>query len=238
MTERSSKEITGDTNEGSDEASDHGTVRVWDFPTRLFHWTLVGLVMTCWYTADQGWMRAHLWSGCSVLTLLLFRITWGIVGSTTSRFSDFITGPGAVIGYLRVLAKGKKPLHAGHNPAGGWMVMVLIVILLAQVTLGLFANDDVRFNAPFSTLIAKELSDRLTEIHGMLFSLMLLLIWVHVVAAGFYTFVKGENLIRVMISGHKHRAQVPSNLKLRFRSGWIALVILVVSGVVVILVTT
>lgn len=215
------------------QASPGSMVRVWDAPTRLFHWTLVVLVGFSWYTADRGWLDLHQWSGIAVLTLLLFRIAWGIVGSTTAQFTDFVAGPGAVIGYLVSLAKGQKPLHAGHNPAGGWMVMVLILVLLVQVTLGLFANDDLRFDAPLSMLIAKDWSDRLTQIHGALFNVLLVLIWLHVVAAGFYVFVKGENLVKAMISGHKPHTHVPPDAKLRFTRAWLALLILGLSACVV-----
>lgn len=208
-------------------------VRVWDVPTRLFHWAVVSLVGFSWYTADSGSMKLHLWSGSILLTLLLFRVAWGIVGSTTARFTDFVAGPGAVIGYIMMLAKGHKPLHAGHNPAGGWMVVVLMTVLLGQISLGLFANDDIRFNGPLSMLISKELSDRLTDLHGTLFNLILLLVWIHVVAVGFYVFVKGENLVKAMISGNKHRAYVPSDAKLRFTHPWIALLLLALSAGVV-----
>lgn len=205
-------------------------VRVWDAPTRLFHWAVVSLVAFSWYTADSGLMRLHLWSGSILLTLLLFRIAWGIVGSTTARFSDFVAGPGAVIGYIVMLARGHKPPHAGHNPAGGWMVVVLMTVLLAQVSLGLFANDDIRFHGPLSLLVSKELSDRLTQLHGILFNIILLLVWVHVVAVGFYLFVKGEDLVKAMISGKKHRAHVPPDANLRFTHPWIALLLLAVSA--------
>src|SRR5262249_32967842 len=106
-------------------------VRVWDAPTRLFHWTVVILVFVSWLSADQGLMSVHLCSGLSLLVLLFFRIGWGIVGSTTSRFSDFLPPPHAIIGYFRGLIGGAKHLYAGHNPAGGLMVAAMIFVLLA-----------------------------------------------------------------------------------------------------------
>jgi cytochrome b len=211
-------------------------VRVWDLSTRLFHWTVVLLVAFSWYTADNGLMKLHLWSGLLLLTLLVFRIAWGIVGSTTARFTDFVAGPGAVVGYIVMLAKGHKPVHAGHNPAGGWMVLVLMAVLLLQVSLGLFANDDMRFNGPLSMLISSELSDRLTELHTILFNIILLLVWVHLVAVGFYLFVKDENLVTAMISGKKRQAHVPPDAKLRFIQPWIALLLLALSAGVVALI--
>src|SRR5262245_54086983 len=102
---------------------------VWDVPTRVFHWTIVLLVACSWYSADHGFTRLHLWSGSTLLTLLLFRLVWGIVGSTTARFSDFLHPPKKVFGYFKALTSNKKPLYAGHNPAGGLMVTVLITVL-------------------------------------------------------------------------------------------------------------
>ena len=100
-------------------------VRVWDAPTRLFHWSIVALVFVSWLSADQGYMTMHLWSGFSLLALLLFRLGWGLIGSTTARFGDFLHRPQGAA-YLKTQARGSKPVHAGDNPAGGLMVMVLL----------------------------------------------------------------------------------------------------------------
>src|SRR5580698_10065108 len=108
-------------------------IRVWDIPTRLFHWSIVALVIVSWFSADQAYMSVHLWSGLTLLALLLFRLGWGVLGSSTSRFSDFLHPPHKVIAYLRTQARGARILHAGHNPAGGLMVVVLLAVLLAQV---------------------------------------------------------------------------------------------------------
>ena len=97
-------------------------MRVWDLPTRVFHWAVVGLVTVSWVSVNNGFMRLHLASGLGLMTLLLSRLAWGIVGSTTARFTDFVTGPRRVIGYLKSLATGDSPHFVGHNPAGGWML--------------------------------------------------------------------------------------------------------------------
>ena len=208
-------------------------VRIWDIPTRIFHWMIVCLVMTSWITAENGFMKLHLWSGLTLLALLLFRVAWGIVGSTTARFSHFVTTPAKVFNYLRSLAKGEKPLHAGHNPAGGWMVMTLITILIIQASIGLFANNGLHFNGPLAAYVGEETSDRLTNLHGIVFNFILLLVWAHVVAAGFYFFVKDENLIKPMFTGKKPSDQVPAGLNLKFTHLFIALVLFAMSIVVV-----
>jgi cytochrome b len=208
-------------------------VRVWDAPVRVFHWSIVALVVLSWVSAENGYMRLHLWSGLSLLTLLLFRIAWGFVGSTTARFSDFIRRPGQALAYLRAMRRGERPVHAGHNPAGGWMVMALLAVLLLQAGTGLFANDGVRFNGPLAARISSGLSDRLTSLHGMIFNVILLLVWMHVVAVLFYRFVQGEDLIAAMISGRKPRNEAPADADLKFVPGRWALLWLALAAAVV-----
>ena len=207
--------------------------RVWDAPTRLFHWAIVALVACSWYTADQGFMRVHLWSGATLLALLIFRIAWGIVGSTTARFSNFLHPPKRVIGYFKALVDNRKPHYAGHNPAGGLMVAALLAMLLAQATTGLFSNDEVRFHGPLAFWVSAEASDRLTQLHGILFNVILVLVWMHLVAVFFYWFVGGENLVKPMMSGYKHRNHLPAQLELRFVHWAIALAVLIAAAGVV-----
>jgi len=204
-------------------------IRVWDAPTRLFHWSIVILIFVSWLSADRGYMRVHLWSGLSLLALLLFRLGWGLMGTTTARFSDFLHPPRKVLTYLRRQARGEKPLHAGHNPAGGLMVMVLLAALAAQVATGLFANDGLKFAGPLALFVSDDASDGLTRVHGVIFNIILALIWLHVVAVGFYYFVKGENLVAPMLSGRKHRAHVPEGASIIFAHPALALGLLLAS---------
>jgi cytochrome b len=205
-------------------------VAVWDAPTRLFHWSVVILIFVSWLSADQGYMKVHLWSGLALLALLLFRIGWGFAGATTARFSDFLHAPPKVVAYFKALAGGSKPLHAGHNPAGGLMVVLLLAVLLAQAVTGLFGNDGLKFSGPLALLVSADLSDRLTQIHAIIFNIMLVLIWLHLVAIGFYFLVKGENLVGPMVTGKKHRAHVPEGVALVFTHPVIALALLLLSA--------
>jgi cytochrome b len=202
------------------------TVLVWDLPTRLFHWCVVLLVFTSWVSADRGWMTIHLGSGLTLLALLLFRVAWGLVGSTTARFTNFLHSPRRVLGYL----KGDSALYAGHNPAGGLMVAAMIAVLLVQALSGLFANDGVHFNGPLALLIPSDLSDRITDIHSLVFNLILLLIWAHVVAVGFYLLVKRHNLVLPMFTGRKLRAHVPDGADLTFTGLSVALLLFFLSA--------
>jgi cytochrome b len=216
----------------TDPAPSAEQIRVWDTPTRLFHWSIVGLVILSWLSADQGYMSVHLWSGLTLLALLLFRLGWGLLGSTTSRFSNFLHPPRKILAYLRTQARGGRILHAGHNPAGGLMVVALLAVLLAQVTTGLFANDGLKFSGPLALLVSDDASDRLTQIHGIIFNVILALVWLHVVAVGFYHFVKGDNLVGPMVSGKKHRAHVPEGVTIIFAHPALALGLLLASAAV------
>ena len=132
------------------------TVRVWDLPTRLFHWALVVCVIGQIITANVGgnWMNWHLRLGYTVLTLLLFRLVWGFVGGHWSRFSSFLYAPSTVLNYLRGQA---RPEHrVGHNPLGAFSVFALLAILLLQVGSGLFSDDEIAFTGPLVSLVSGE----------------------------------------------------------------------------------
>ena len=210
-------------------------VRVWDAPTRLFHWAVVILIFISWLSADQGLMTIHLCSGLTLLALLLFRIGWGIVGSATARFSDFLHPPRKVVAYLRGLAGGDRQLYAGHNPAGGLMVVAMIAVLLAQAMTGLFSNDGLHFTGPLALLVSDDASTWLTTLHATIFNVILLFVWCHVVAVGFYLFVKGDNLVKAMFTGHKPYTHVPADAQVFFARSYVAflllLLVLTIGGV-------
>jgi cytochrome b len=209
-------------------------IRIWDLPTRLFHWTLVALIATLWVSAARGWMAVHYVCGVAALVLVAFRIVWGFLGSTTARFTDFAASPGRVFAYLRALRRGEDSRHAGHNPAGGWMVLTFLLLILAQAALGLFANDEFDFKGPLAEFISGKRSDLLTRVHIFLFDAILVCTWLHVCAIAFYALVKRDNLVGPMLHGTKPFARVPSNLQLKFASTARALLVLAaVAGVIV-----
>lgn len=211
-------------------------IRIWDLPTRLFHWILVALIAALWVSAIQGWMTVHYVCGVAALVLVLFRIAWGFLGSTTARFSDFLATPGRVLAYLRAIGRGDKPLHAGHNPAGGWMVLAFLLLILVQASLGLFANNEFDFKGPFADRVSGKFSDLLTRVHVFLFDAILACIWVHLCAISFYALVKRDNLIGPMLRGTKLAAHVPPGLLLKFASVFRALAVLAVVAAVVVFV--
>lgn len=202
---------------------------VWDLSTRCFHWILVCLVILSWASADYGLIELHRWSGASLLALLIFRVCWGIIGSTTARFRHFMVGPSGVLSYWRSSMRGGSAAYIGHTPAGGWAVIAMLAALTLQVLTGLFANDDIRFLGPLAEWVSKETSDQLTRLHAMTFNVILVLVWVHVVAIGFYLFVKGEDLVTPMLTGKKEypRGQPP---KVRFAKRGIAALVWILSA--------
>lgn len=206
-------------------------VVVWDLPTRLFHWLLVLLLVVSFVTgkAGGGWLKWHFWSGYAILALVLFRIVWGFVGSTTARFAHFVRGPAAGIAYLRDLFGRSTRIDIGHNPVGGWMVLLLLLAVLVQAVTGLFTTDDIDVVGPFNEAINSKLADRLSTIHRLWINLLLLLAAIHVLASLFYYVVKKQNLVLPMITGRKHlgTGELP---RLVMGSSALALAILALCG--------
>ena len=162
--------------------------RVWDLPVRLFHWTLVVLMTVSYFTGQAGgdWMKFHFWSGYAILTLLLFRIAWGFVGSTTARFSNFVKGPDGVPSPISAsCCSARRPRDAGHNPVGGAMVVVLLFAVLAQVVAGLFSadTDTGTVTGPLAHLVADKWIDRATALPRKFWvNVLLVLVALHVLA--------------------------------------------------------
>jgi cytochrome b len=173
--------------------------RVWDLPTRLFHWSLVALVGLSWWTAETHRDDLHLWFGYAVVFLLLFRIGWGFFGSSTARFVNFVRGPAAVLRYCRSRFRWTA---AGHTPLGALSVVALLAVLLFQVGTGLVAMDeDGLFGGPLTHLVSISTSDAALELHEEAFDILKLLVVLHVAAILLYRLLGGLNLLGPMISG-------------------------------------
>ena len=180
------------------------TVRVWDLPTRVFHWALLFFVLGLVKTGLTGGedMVWHFRCGYAVLSLLLFRIVWGLVGGHWSRFSSFIYAPSTVVNYV----KGRSnPLHSvGHNPMGAGSVFAMLFFLLAQVGTGLFSDDDIASSGPLSKFVANSTVSLLTNYHKNIGKFVLLaLVVLHIAAIVFYLVKKRENLVKPMLQGDK-----------------------------------
>ncbi|MBU0653679.1 MAG: cytochrome b/b6 domain-containing protein [Gammaproteobacteria bacterium] len=202
-------------------------VRIWDLPTRLFHWTLLLGVGFSWFCAETGgnWMVWHERSGMFLLALVLFRIIWGFIGSDTARFAHFLASPMHALKHLRGLASKEPAFHVGHNPLGAWMVVTLLATLLVQGATGLFATDDIMTEGPLIGLVSGNTAELLTSIHHLAFNILLLLVIVHVSVVMFYRFYKRTNLVKAMVLGQADwPAGQPQPGTLTFRGAWLGLV--------------
>lgn len=175
-------------------------IRVWDAPLRLFHWLLVLAVAAAFVSGEIGGnlMEWHGRGGLFILGLIVFRLAWGLVGSTHARFGNFLPTPARLRAYLKGEWRG-----VGHNPLGALSVFGLLALLLLQGATGLFSNDDIAFHGPLARLVSDELGDRLSGIHHLGATLLMLLVALHVAAIAFYTRVRKDNLLRPMITGLK-----------------------------------
>jgi cytochrome b len=182
------------------------SVRVWDLPTRLFHWLLATLVVFSFASAKIGgaWIEWHFRSGYTILALLLFRLLWGCAGNRHARFSSFLLGPRAVASHLA----GRGSPGDGHSPLGGWSVIAMLAALLVQAGTGLFANDAIFNEGPLARFVSSTVSDRLSAIHRWGEKTLIALVTLHVSAVGYYLIVHRRNLIAPMISGDRPGAGV------------------------------
>ncbi len=210
-------------------------IRIWDLPTRLFHWLFVLALVAAWAVADlepeiPGYgetdLPEHMLIGYGVLVLLLFRIIWGFVGSETARFSRFVRGPKAAFEHVRALRRG-EPHPAGHNPLGGWMVVALLVVTAVQAGSGLFAADDIWTSAILADEVSDSTQEFLDGIHHQAFDVLVILAGLHILAVLAHKWIGRENLVPAMVTG---RRAVPADWRQpRMVSPWRAVVVLAVS---------
>ena len=185
-------------------------VRVWDAPVRLFHWSLAVLFGFSWWSAEEGHLDWHRLSGYAILTLVLFRILWGFLGSDTARFRHFLSGPSAVLSHLKTLRRKQTQPAIGHTPLGGWAILGMLLLLLVQCVLGLFAVDvDGIESGPLAVLVSFETGRLAADAHHLAFNALLALVVLHLAAIAYYGLVKRDNLIGPMITGAK-RASLPA----------------------------
>jgi cytochrome b len=181
-------------------------IRVWDPWVRAFHWLLVLGLVLAWYSAEYGFGELgktwHMRIGTAVLGLILFRVLWGLVGSQTARFGHFVRGPGRVLAYLQAARRG-EPTPVGHNPLGGWAVVVLLLLAAAQPITGLFASDDILASGYLANDVPEAVQDAIGGLHKDLFWVLLGFAGLHVAATIAYLPLKRENLIRWMVTGRR-----------------------------------
>lgn len=187
------------------QVAERGT-RLWDGWLRLFHWSLTGAVAVCLYTGLFGGFEAmdwHQWGGYTVLTLVLFRLAWGLLGPETARFGDFLQGPSAVAAYLNALRSGTAPQRRGHNPLGGWAVLLILGVLGAQAVSGLFTTDDLFVEGPLYELASEAVARLANQLHGLGPWTVGGVVGLHLLALLAHRFALGERLVGAMFTGRR-----------------------------------
>lgn len=176
---------------------------VWDLPLRLFHWLFASTILGLWFTAEQGYTENHMLLGYFALSLVIFRILWGFVGSKHSKFIEFIPTPKKLINYISAVKQGNSPYMPGHNPLGSLMVIMMIVLVSLQSISGLFMSDDVFSSGPYHGVLDSDVENIMKFIHHNFFDYLLIAIGFHILAIAFYWKVKKQNLVVPMITGEK-----------------------------------
>lgn len=209
-------------------STDPESSRVWDLPTRAFHWLLVALIAVQYASGEFGWpsMRWHYLCGYATLALVVSRALWGFAGSQTSRFGDFVRGPRAMLRHLAAMRRGDAPRRAGHNPLGGWSVVAMLASIALQATTGLFASDDVSEDGPLVARVSAATVGIMTRVHAWNRYVLLALLVLHLAAIAAYA-LRGTNLVAPMWSG---RARGIEARPLRFVPAWRALVLVAIAA--------
>jgi cytochrome b len=189
------------------------SIRVWDLPTRLFHWSLAACIAVACVSAHldgEAALRLHFRCGYAVLALVGFRLLWGFAGTHYARFGQFVRGPMATLRYAVALPRARPgdayPGYPGHNPLGALSVLVLLALCAVQSGSGLFANDEIASEGPLAHLVSAQAVQRSGTIHAWGEIAIYVLVALHVAAIAFYRLAKGEDLLRAMITGAKPAA--------------------------------
>lgn len=187
-------------------------VRIWDLPTRLFHWLLAALVVFSFTTGKLGgeWLEWHFRSGYTIAALLLFRLLWGFAGSHYARFANFLPSPARVWNMLRAQRSAASAASAGHSDIGTLSIYALLIVLVAQVAAGMFTNDGSFNEGPWVKFVSGATSDRVSTLHYYNGWLVVGLTAVHVAAIAYYLLARREDLITPMLTGDKLGISVPA----------------------------
>jgi len=187
-------------------------IRVWDLPTRLFHWVLTAMVVFSFTTGKLGgeWLEWHFRSGYVILSLLLFRLFWGFAGSYYARFKNFVPSPARIWRTLQSTDTAPPSVNAGHSEIGTISVYALLLVLLAQGLSGLFSNDGTFNEGPWVRWVSEATSNRLSALHYYNHWLMVALVAVHVAAIAFYLLIRRQDLITPMLTGDKLGVAAPA----------------------------
>lgn len=184
--------------------ADSTDLRVWDLPVRVMHWLLAIGIGVCWWTGLHNELEYHLYSGYAILWIVLMRLYWGMVGSSTARFINFVRGPKAILDYASTLHRRDTPHAHGHNALGAVSIVLMLGLVLAVVVLGLFAVDvDGLYSGPLSSYVTFKQGRHIAHQHYYWFNILLWVIGLHLAAVLFYFLYKRQNLVGPMIHGKR-----------------------------------
>ena len=189
--------------------SESTRIRIWDLPTRLFHWLFAASVIGAVVTVKVGgsWMDWHLPFGVTALVLLTFRLIWGFTGSRYALFSSFVRTPRQTLAYLR---DKHQPDTPGHNPLGAWSVIALLLVVGIQAVTGLFTTDEILTQGPLNQFVSGDVASAMSSIHRFNEKPLFILVGLHLAAIVFYS-IRGKQLVPPMITGDKPADSLPLN---------------------------
>ena len=176
--------------------------RIWDLPTRCFHWALTICFVGAVVSVKNSFMQAHLVFGMSIFTLILFRLIWGFCGSDSAKFKNFLPKTKDIWRCLINIRRKNKP-HIGHDALGGLATFVMLIMLFITPLLGMFANDELLFKGPLAKLVSQQTSNYLSFLHENVAGATIIAIGVHIAAVLFYWLYKKDNIITPMLTGEK-----------------------------------
>lgn len=178
-------------------------VLVWDLPTRLFHGATIILVTAAYLTWRMNQIIWHVRIGEALLAVLLFRLLWGIFGSGSARFAGFLALPRDALHHMAHMLRREPDRAAGHNPAGGWMVVLLLALLLGQSLTGVYVNNDIASEGPLTEIVAPAIANLISALHAILWDALLAAILLHLLAIAIYRLVKRHRLVGAIVGGYK-----------------------------------
>jgi cytochrome b len=221
-------------------------VRAWDWPTRAFHWLLVVSILCAWISAEfavklgDRTLIWHRWNGYAILVLVVFRLIWGVAGSSTSQLAAMGRSVSGTFAYIQAMLAGRSQSYLGHNPLGIWMIMALLLAVMVQGVLGLYTMEHNQITeGPLVRTIGDDLAETLSRLHLKGFNIILALVAVHVLANSVYALWKKDPLVRAMVTGSKPvrpyvdapEAVIAPQLALRVGLALLAAIIIVFGGI-------
>ena len=181
-------------------------VKVWDPLVRIFHWTLVAAFTIAYFTDDEELLLPHVWAGYAIIGLLLFRLLWGFLGTIHARFSDFVYAPSVAIAFVKDTFKRQSKRYLGHNPAGGWMIILLLIMLTLISITGVLLYGADEHAGPLAGVMAgagKDVEEMLEGLHEFCANFTVFLVAIHLTGVIMESVLHKENLVRAMVTGWK-----------------------------------